>query len=373
MKQGLSLQDLATKIMADRERKHDVIVDTRKMTVLASEEGGATLTLPEDHGLGELDMLNHVHRQVGQHLKVRADFYDRLRTGHPGLYTHLINGLLRESSPGPRMIRAYKGEDGQPGVARAFLGNGYRRIDHDMIVEHAIPVLQELPDAQVLSADVTDTKLYLKVVVPTVSYDLAEFIEPGKHVFLPDGGDVVQAGVVIKNSEVGVGGFDVEQMVYRLVCKNGLITGSVLRRRHVGKRVEEGTDLMGVYADDTRRADDRALMLKLRDEVKAAVDDTRFRAICQEFAAAKDSTPIEQPIKAMEVLAQQVRLTDGERNSVLEHLIKDGDYTKFGAVNAVTRASQDVQSYDRATELEELGADVMRMSAKDWDAIATAA
>jgi hypothetical protein len=371
MKQGLTLVQLAEQVQASMERKHDVIVDTRKMTVLASEEGGTTLTLPADSGVdSELELLPHTHRQLGGHLKVRADFYDRLRDGHPGLFNGLINGLLREHNPGPQMIRTYRPDsDGGPGVARAFLSNRYRRIDHDRILGAVMPVLGKLPGVEFHSTALTDKKLYIKAVVPTVAYDLNEFIDPSKHVMV---NDVVQAGVVIKNSEVGVGGFDVEQLIYRLVCQNGMIVGKLLSKRHVGRRIAEGEDL-NVYADDTLEADDKALMLKLRDQVAAAVDDTAFRVIVKDFAEAKDTTPMEDPIKATEVLSQNVGLTEREGRKVLEHLLRDGDLTKFGAMNAVTRASQDVEDYDRATELEELGADVMRMGAREWDAIAAAA
>lgn len=367
MKQGMSLTELAQAIEASKARKRDVVADTRNTTVLATGEGGTTLTLPDQT---ELSMLPHTHRQIGGHLKVRADFYDRLRDGHPALFTHLINGLLREHNPGPRMVRTYidGGTDGR-GVARAFLSDRYRRIDHDQIAEVVLPILLGLDGVQIESCALTDTRMYLKAVVPTVAYDLNEFIDPTKHEFMDD---VVQAGLVVKNSEVGVGGFDVEQLIYRLRCRNGMIVGQLISKRHVGRRIQEGEDL-SVYQDDTLAADDKALMLKVRDQVQAAVDDTKFRVIVQEFAAAKDSTPMEKPIKAMEVLAPRVGLTETEGQSVLQHLLRDGDLTKFGAMNAITRASQDVESYDRATELEELGADVMRMPAREWDAIAAAA
>ena len=36
-------------------------------------------------------------------------------------------------------------------------------------------------------------------------------------------GDAVQAGFVISNSEVGLGSVKIEPLIYRLVCKNGLV------------------------------------------------------------------------------------------------------------------------------------------------------
>ena len=43
-------------------------------------------------------------------------------------------------------------------------------------------------------------------------------------------------------------------------------------------------------------------------------------------------------------------------------MITGGDFSLYGLANAVTRFSQDVESYDRATKLEEIGYSVMTMS-----------
>jgi len=48
-------------------------------------------------------------------------------------------------------------------------------------------------------------------------------------------------------------------------------------------------------------------------------------------------------------------LTDAEGKGVLQHLLEGADYTLYGLANAVTRYSQDVESYDRASKLEEIG------------------
>ena len=41
-------------------------------------------------------------------------------------------------------------------------------------------------------------------------------------------------------------------------------------------------------------------------------------------------------------------------------------------MNAVTRTAEDVESYDRASELEALGGAVVDLHARDWQQIATA-
>ena len=55
-------------------------------------------------------------------------------------------------------------------------------------------------------------------------------------------------------------------------------------------------------------------------------------------------------------------ITEAESGGVLQRLIEDADYTVYGLANAVTRYSQDVESYDRTSKLEEVGYSIMTMS-----------
>ena len=51
----------------------------------------------------------------------------------------------------------------------------------------------------------------------------------------------------------------------------------------------------------------------------------------------------------------------------MQHLIEGRDLTLYGLANAVTRYSQDVESYDRATDLESIGYNILSMPAKRWN------
>ena len=63
----------------------------------------------------------------------------------------------------------------------------------------------------------------------------------------------------------------------------------------------------------------------------------------------------EDPFKTVEVLGDKYVLNKIERASILRHFIMGNDFSAFGLVNAVTRSSQDVEDYNRATDLERLG------------------
>ncbi len=62
------------------------------------------------------------------------------------------------------------------------------------------------------------------------------------------------------------------------------------------------------------------------------------------------------------------RLRD-ESGSLLEHLCAGGDFSRWGVANAVTRLSQDVASYDRATELERAGGSLLSPANPVWASV----
>ena len=58
--------------------------------------------------------------------------------------------------------------------------------------------------------------------------------------------------------------------------------------------------------------------------------------------------------------------SETEQESILDFLIRSGDMSLYGLSNAVTRASQELESYDRATELESIGWDIVTMEPARW-------
>ena len=211
------------------------------------------------------------------------------------------------------------------------------------------------------SCDLTETRLYIKVVSP-----LTREVSVG---------DPVQAGFVISNSEVGLGAVSVQPLVYRLSCKNGAIVQDYgVTKKHVGRNYITGDDgAYELFSDETRRLSDRALIAQIGDVVKTSVNEAKFALVVDRFAETL-KRPIEgDPVKATEILAKQVSLNEMERVSVLQHLISGGTLTQYGLINAVTATAQSNDlSYDRATQLEAIGGKMIDMPVSDWRSIATA-
>ncbi len=344
MKAGRTLQELAVEIRRQAETKRDFLADTRELTLL----NGSELHVGSQ---GEFALRPLAHDQIADHLEIPRRYYERLRSGHPGLLDANVNGLLRAISS-RRLVRTLDGQ------ARAYLSDRYRRLDNDELAEAVLPVLGDIPGLEVVSCEITESRLYLKATTARVVGEVKK-------------GDQVQAGVLISNSEVGQGSLLVQPLVYRLVCLNGMIAGDSVRRYHVGRQID-CDDALGVYRDETLIADDRAFWLKVRDVVRAAVSEVRFSALLQQLRLSSEGPRLERPQLGVEELGRRFQLSEGERDSVLRHLIEGGDLSQYGVLNAVTRASQDVPDYTRATELEALGGTVLAMDGPQWRTVAEA-
>ena len=69
----------------------------------------------------------------------------------------------------------------------------------------------------------------------------------------------------------------------------------------------------------------------------------------------------------VELAATDYGLAQKESSGVLDHLIRGGEFSLYGLANAVTRAAQDVESYDRSTAMESIGYTILGMSKAAWD------
>jgi hypothetical protein len=287
------------------------------------------------------------HRQLCESLGIPAKYYDKMRGEYPSLLARNVNGWFRHA-PSKRTIRTLDG------IARAFLSDRYRRIDNYEIARATLPIIGEMPDARVVSCEITENRMYIKAVNPRLEAEVQK-------------GDIVQAGVVISNSEVGRGSVSVMPLAYRLVCLNGMIVNDLGQRKyHAGRELEESWEL---YSDETLQAEDNAFMLKLADIVRAAVDEARFTSVVDKLREAVDIRITASVPQVVELTAKQYGLTKPEETDILQRLISGGDLSRYGLSNAVTRASQDVQDYDRATALEGVGWQIAVMPREVWAVI----
>ena len=349
MKMGRTLIELATELNRQKNAKHDYLLDTRNITMDYTNDGHQiTLHNAEQHMNTILGVNDIAHRQIGSTLSIPARYYNKMRSENPDLLAQNINSWFN-IAPQTRMVRTLDG------TARAFLSDRYRRIDNYEIAEAVLPIIDDIKDARIESCEVTDERMYIKVVNPRLETEVAP-------------GDIVQSGILITNSEVGMGSMAIQPLVYRLVCTNGMVVNDAATRRyHIGRGNESAEDYT-LYSDATLAADDRALMLKVQDTVKAAVDQARFEKVVAMMKAAKEAKIITSDIPQMiELASSDYGFSKKEGSGILDHLIRNEEFSLYGFSNAVTRAAQDVESYDRSTDMESIGYTILGMSREKWN------
>jgi hypothetical protein len=371
MKQGKSLVDLAKEIERQSLNKVDVVADTRGIQIMKEAETNNvqlvmtdnTVPVSKSAVIASIDSKTHIHgindiahRQIAERVGIPQKYYQRMLAEQPELLATNVNKWF-QAQPERRLVRLLDGN------VRAFLSDRYQRIDNWDVAQTVLPILLGTDGIECLSQEITDSRLYIKAVTHKVQGEIKS-----KRV-----GDVVEAGVMITNSEVGMGAISIKPFVHFLVCTNGMVRDKdSLRRAHIGRQIE-GDNVVNFLTDETRKAEDHAVLLKVRDVVTAAMNPENFRRMLDEIQLTTEQRIEGNPVESIKVLSNQFGLVENESNNILRHLIEGADLSRYGMMNAITRASADIESYDRATELETMGGALLDLPRADWHRIAIAA
>lgn len=385
MFQGFSFDDLVRNVQSTARRKEDIIVKSADMrydavtNALSAGDHIATLT-------------THAHNQLATFTGIDRNYYQRMlltsqaagdgvsrdeQLAAQSLLEHNVNNWLHsrlktdngvELRERTRMLRTLTSAATPTGVqGRALLSNAYLRLDHEHVLLSLMPYIQEL-GLTVVSCNVSDDRLYVKAVSPRRQGEVRK-------------GDVVRAGVSISNGEIGNARAEVSPFIERLVCTNGLIlpdsaftNASKMKMRHVGKRLQ-GDASAYIASKDTQYKEIEARMAHARDAIDFALHPDTLNQSLTLLRGAAEGPQIIRPLGAAVALSSLLGLTKPESDAMAVHLIQSGDMSRYGALNAVTRLAHDdtaVRSYDRASELEALGARVLSLSPREWSRIAEA-
>lgn len=367
-----TLADLADILRDQHARKVDVVAPSAAIRsrqaawVVAGaepilDENGVT---PAD---GVYTPTDHADRGLADRLAIPRTFLVRLRQERPDLYDLNVNGLLhgrhRRSATGeletvypsdPRsfLVRAFRGDDGV-GIARAFLSDRYRIVDNlDVLAASLDGVRDAGVDVEVEAADLTDTRMMVRVACPAI-YELApDLLDGYRSPFTGATGvdnPVISAGLVISNSEVGTGAMSIVPRLRVEVCKNGMtIAKDALRSVHLGGKMDDGVIR---WSDDTNQRNLDLIRAQARDAVRTFLDVDYVRAKIVELRS-KANVPIDRPADAIAHVAKTLKIPTEQTDAILNHFIAGGQTSAMGVVNAVTSVAQTLSDGDAAAELE---------------------
>lgn len=386
MRQGLDLPNLVSELEYLHENRRDFLVNTKAIKILpplVDSEGAIQRAAeiqfkrPNDKPI-RFPMTPHMLTQIANHTGVSVRLIDGILTKgtcreHQAL-CDLISVRLQENEA-IRMIRTQSRFFEEP-VARAFVSDRYREIDHWPLAQAIIPILNIHPHLKLLSAGVTDTHMYLKIVstLPEMSQNIGTtFNTAGKEV-----GDILQFGVMIVNSEVGASSVRITPFMYRLACTNGAVVHDVLsqiKKNHIGAKVsgESGEDVTqsGMRDNGINTTFLAAVEVTINNALK---DATLAKKIADRFKTSKKDTILGDADAVMAAIGKTYQLTQNEVKTMTIYLNKNGDMNRFGVINAVTQyaARNKTATYDRVTEIESVGGSILNMSKNLWKQFAVA-
>lgn len=233
---------------------------------------------------------------------------------------------------GERKIRAARSTDGPDGIVRAFVGPGYTPIDDARIFERLSTILGPRAESvRFARVEVTDRGSYY-VAVTGDDVDLGNGV-PDPH----------RMGWHLTNSEVGAAALRILEYVLRLVCTNGLVMRVAQKLFY---RVHRATS-------DESIDRDLAYALALLPE--------RWEASTKALRAARHDTMADPEETLRDFFADRADIRP-HTDAVLAAYREEPEPTRFGLVQAITRAAQQVGTEDRLA-LESLAGEIIAEAA----------
>ena len=375
MKSGMTIEDLLTEVQRQSNAKKDYVASTQNDVRMVPMPGfpnnvavvlqkGQASDVAENYPvtglpcLQRLEITEHAHRQIAGRLQIPWKFYARMLEDHTDIVLDAVNKLF-EREPGTRLLRTMDNK------LRAFLSDRYKRIDNDQVLAAALPAIVKGDlETVLLSSQVTDRNLYVKVLL--TGEEMKQQIGDTR-----DGTpDIVQPGFILKNSEIGTGSVGVQAFFYRSFCYNGCVFGKTdafeYRRTHLGGTLIEGADFE-ILSDKSKKLEDETILSQVTDVMQAIATPEFVNQMGEKLRSLKEGTQIQNPVPAIEILAKENGLNEIEQQAVLQNLMEDRDYSRWGVVNAVTKvANTAIVDYDRASDLEVIGSRLIDINQANW-------
>lgn len=373
-----TLPDLMTLLRDQHARKVDVVAPA---TAIRSEEGVLVVKGTEpvltDDGVTTADgryvPTAVCDEGVADKLGVPVGYLKRIRTERPDLYDLNVNGWLHgrkalagltpegkmyekrprvEADPRSFLLRAFRGDDGDTGIARAFLSDRYAMVDNLDVLMAALDGIRDAGvQVDIDGGDLTDRRMVVRVKCPEVQALAPRLLEGYRSPFTGAYGSenpTVFAGFQISNSEVGGGAFTIVPRLVVQVCNNGMtITKDAMSKVHLGGRLDAGVVR---WSDDTQQTAVALVKKQTRDAVQTFLSGDYLQTAVERLERkAEEEVRTHDDVK---VLTKAAKFTDSEVEGILAYFTQGGQMTRAGVANAVTAWSQTLPDGDQAYAAE---------------------
>jgi hypothetical protein len=301
-----TLEQVVSMVMEDDLEKQDIRVD--RESILMNNDGdivlnGESILRPTDWALSQVLSRANCPVRYGKWLPEHL----RFQVVNYGIGHYERDLTLRT-----------KGD-----LLRAVVSEDYRPFDNRRIVEALTEILPGRVNFEVERVVLDDRAFHINLILPDIAEDMRR-----------NGGrpDIIRAGVLIGNSEVGASSVFVLPRLLRQICTNGMVAwvgggDGELRMPHKGHGEFEMEAALARGIAEAARAGDEAL--------------NNLRSLIVE--------EVSEPLKILEELARKRGLSGRFTDNAKSEL--EGN-TAYDVLNAVTAAARGVENPERRIEIE---------------------
>jgi hypothetical protein len=325
----MRLQEMIEELERQKPLKWDQKIDSSQVGMVL--DGNPKFQLNGRENL--FPITRPCHNQIAERLEIPVKYYSKMESEAPDLLAENVNTWLRKNSK-EVFIR------GLGNSVRAFLSDKYRVIDHLDTLYCSLNELQAY-EVEVEDCYLSETEMNLKVK----SNQLKDFVRHKE--------DLIIGGLLLVNSETGHRALRVEPRMFRVKCTNGMVIEEFLTRQiHLGNGNGEFDEM--VY-------------LSIRRSIKELFG--RFGEIIQ---VLRETTEIKvrNVLKVINNLVEHYRLSEEQKERILMAFGAEPEQDKYGIANAVTRAAQGEENWEKSLELERIGGKLVTLPSgefKKWD------
>jgi hypothetical protein len=301
---------------------------------------------------------------IAEKLGIPIAYLRRMADDNVDLYDTNVNSWLARTDR-RFLIRCLRNDAGH-GVVRAFLSDSYYRIDNLDVLMAALSGIRDAGvSVEVAGCDLTDRRMYLRVVSPEVRVVAPRLLENYRSPFDGRRGSelpVVSGGFLITNSETGCGAFAIAPWVRFEACRNGMtLTQNIRRRAHLGSK-STGEDGIIEPSQETQRRNLDLISSRTADAARSFLNVDYVTRMIRELEDDA-GRPVDDPDTTIKLVGQRLRYSDEQQTAILTHFIRGGDLSAGGIMHAVTSVAQTLADADAAYELETTAVQAMRVAA----------
>lgn len=359
---------IAQRLEQMKESSTDWITPARDIHISGDDEDGIT-QMEVNHGLAytSYSMTPIAHRNLANTLGIPTAYYNKMAVYQPELLALNANKWLQaEHEEKMYLLRTYA--DGDDHVLRAQLSQSYQCLDSHDLFFSSYKTLQEV-DAQVTRVDLTEERFYMRALKTDWALRIERQMGEGRDLlkdfghFVPDeqrqrardDEGLVIPGVVISNSDVGMGRLRVEPFIQVVACVNGYIIDESLAVVHLGARHE----IQGILSDETKQAEAAAVWGSVKDLTRAIFDQDLFKKFV-EMMSTGTALVLDNPVEAVDNVVEHFGFSDTDKQTIINELIAGRDSSVFGLMQAITATGRDKANYNDSVAFERAGADLIK-------------